>query len=637
MNGDFAETKAYLESGGSSMDRFGRESMRHFMGLDSNPDLGAIDIKILRVISGSIIVETQLTATESLLDAAQSNIETSIGSSYSDGERSWDLLDFLDLTGTTTSSKPTSNPTERPTASPSDAPTFQPSPNPTFKPTPSTSTSTSEVSNTGDFETTSMYNAEEIKAASTAFGDLILPVILVVLVGACALCSVVTVIIRQLCQKKKGSGKHQYESAGSGSGAGTVMSHHHGVMGIAGGNNLRPPRRGKGHVQWASTESHSGATSGDASPMKNQMAQNGYDHDRHRTQGHGRQGTAYPHSRGGGGGKYQRPAPGLIDDGGRSGPRSGPSSTRADTVPLKARKRERNGTNQFSTRLSGIANANDVMMDDVIDAISGSTRKKKGGYLQHQNVDTDFNEGSPSESTDDETNSDDTMMEKPRVHKYSTQHQAARHHHHHGADDDEKLVRPPTAERNERRRKKQKNGSKKKKSSSRRTGGRRGGGSRMQDAVDEAEEQSGDETTTGDYPYHDITNSEFGKLQKAITNAKTKSDFEKLESIIKHGQIPPENWHGKGAEYERIRSEQMEQLQDAISKQNSLYKMSDDGSTGNSSQYNGLPQMDHAKKRGNKLAQLDEAELATKLQQLRNGRKNGREPGMRGIYVSEYP
>ena len=72
MNGDYAETKAYLEGSGSSMDRFGRETMRHFMDMDNNPELGAIDIKILRVVSGSIIVDTEITAAESLLAARRS-------------------------------------------------------------------------------------------------------------------------------------------------------------------------------------------------------------------------------------------------------------------------------------------------------------------------------------------------------------------------------------------------------------------------------------------------------------------------------------------------------------------------------------------------------------------------------------
>jgi len=91
----------------------------------------------------------------------------------------------------------------------------------------------------------------------------------------------------------------------------------------------------------------------------------------------------------------------------------------------------------------------------------------------------------------------------------------------------------------------------------------------------------------------------------------------------------------------------LETLQDTTPAQSSLYKMSDSGT--NDSEYNGLPQMDtvnpnQAKKRGQKLVALDETELATKLQQLRKGRQNGRhqhpqdsrEPGMRGIYVSEY-
>merc|ERR1712241_656573 len=121
------------------------------------------------------------------------------------------------------------------------------------------------------------------------------------------------------------------------------------------------------------------------------------------------------------------------------------------------------------------------------------------------------------------------------------------------------------------------------------------------DAVDEAEEESVEAQTVGDYPYHDITNSEFGQLQKAITNAKTKSDFEKLENIIKHGKIPKDNWHGKGNSYEMLRNsntnDNMEYTNttvtgNIVTGQSSLYKMSDSGNTTNDSEYNGLPQMD---------------------------------------------
>merc|ERR1712176_1270433 len=51
--------------------------------------------------------------------------------------------------------------------------------------------------------------------------------------------------------------------------------------------------------------------------------------------------------------------------------------------------------------------------------------------------------------------------------------------------------------------------------------------------------------------YHQITRSNFGGWQHAINNAKTHSDFEKLEKIIKKGRIPKDNWHGKGKEYEQ--------------------------------------------------------------------------------------
>merc|ERR1719192_1800126 len=160
--------------------------MRYFMGTDSNPNLGAIQLNIVSVRSGSIIIETQLTATESLLNAAKSNVESNIGSSYiDDGERSWDLLDFVDLGITIkTTPKPTSSPTPKPTESPSMAPTFLPSPIPTAKPiepTMSPLMTTENLESTLDFSVNAA--DDTLTAASTAFGDLILPVILVVLVG----------------------------------------------------------------------------------------------------------------------------------------------------------------------------------------------------------------------------------------------------------------------------------------------------------------------------------------------------------------------------------------------------------------------------------------------------------------------
>jgi len=49
--------------------------------------------------------------------------------------------------------------------------------------------------------------------------------------------------------------------------------------------------------------------------------------------------------------------------------------------------------------------------------------------------------------------------------------------------------------------------------------------------------------TGGSGPY--FSSSQYGKLQRAINNAKTNSDFEKLENMIKSGQIPSENWNAK--------------------------------------------------------------------------------------------
>jgi len=109
LDGDFTETQRYMEETGSSMENFGRQSMRSFMGTDSDPRMARIQIRIIHVRSGSIIIESELTASESLLEEAAANIEASVGTAYteSDGEqRSWTLLSFA---GTTTS---TAQPTE---------------------------------------------------------------------------------------------------------------------------------------------------------------------------------------------------------------------------------------------------------------------------------------------------------------------------------------------------------------------------------------------------------------------------------------------------------------------------------------------------------------------------------------------
>merc|ERR1719491_2691158 len=197
----------------------------------------------------------------------------------------------------------------------------------------------------------------------------------------------------------------------------------------------------------------------------------------------------------------------------------------------RAKEEENKGrkvTNQFSSQLDQIAGANNVMMDDIIDEIDGRFGSPKywakqlamqqqiehlsprtatsGKYTRTTDTECD---GSASASETDDGDSDDSLMSKPRQHKYSTTH--GTHFH----DEDEKLVRPPTAERQIR-------------------GSANGNGKES-------------------YPYNKITNRQFVKLQNAITNAKTQSDFEKLELIIKNGQIPELDWHGKGDAYNLVK------------------------------------------------------------------------------------
>lgn len=62
----------------------------------------------------------------------------------------------------------------------------------------------------------------------------------------------------------------------------------------------------------------------------------------------------------------------------------------------------------------------------------------------------------------------------------------------------------------------------------------------------DVESETDDSKSIETFPaYHNITNSEFARLQKAITSARTKSDFQRLERIIRNGLIPDEHdWDG---------------------------------------------------------------------------------------------
>jgi len=72
------------------------------------------------------------------------------------------------------------------------------------------------------------------------------------------------------------------------------------------------------------------------------------------------------------------------------------------------------------------------------------------------------------------------------------------------------------------------------------------GGSGDSSETDVDESETDEEKSIETFPaYHNITNSEFARLQKAITSARTKSDFARLERIIRNGLIPSEaEWDG---------------------------------------------------------------------------------------------
>ena len=343
--------------------------------------------------------------------------------------------------------------------------------------------------------------------AQDAFGDLILPVILVVVVGACALCCVIIVIVRQICYNRKRN-KVSFDAA----------------------DEPEKKRKSRGHYDHAHTQS---IEMGGVNPFDEPDGNRKSTGDR----------KGYGLHRG------KRSRNDIIDG-------------QILTVPMRdgragPQTRNRGPTTQFSSNIANIASGNNVLMDDVVEQIgngtsfgmprknyamadgglaptSKSTKREESihsnsGHSEDDDPDID---PSPTDSeqkqngvgvhmlspfgrADDE--SDDIRNERPELHNYSTNLMAL-------AptsiisESEQKLNRPPAHETRS-----------KQKSNTNSLGprGRAGplGG------------------------YHDITGSQFGKLQRAINNAKTASDFEKLEEIIKSGQIPESDWHGKGKGY----------------------------------------------------------------------------------------
>jgi len=105
LEGDYEATQRYMEQTGSSMEVFGRKSMQSFMGTATNRRTDRIQIRILNVRAGSIIIESELSASEELLEEAAAAIADAVGTAYTEtvGEqRSWTLLSFEGTTTTTT-------------------------------------------------------------------------------------------------------------------------------------------------------------------------------------------------------------------------------------------------------------------------------------------------------------------------------------------------------------------------------------------------------------------------------------------------------------------------------------------------------------------------------------------------------
>eukprot|EP00486_Rosalina_sp_Unknown_P001677 CAMPEP_0201566856 /NCGR_PEP_ID=MMETSP0190_2-20130828/6951_1 /ASSEMBLY_ACC=CAM_ASM_000263 /TAXON_ID=37353 /ORGANISM="Rosalina sp." /LENGTH=951 /DNA_ID=CAMNT_0047986123 /DNA_START=762 /DNA_END=3617 /DNA_ORIENTATION=+ len=418
---------------------------------------------------------------------------------------------------------PTQRPSSDPTAAPSKAPTT----------TPPTQTPVTVILGNDTNPNPGGNNPEDPNAggaaATDAFGDLILPVVLVVVVGACALCCVIIVIARQIFYNRK-KRKVSFDAD----------------------DDIKPDKKKKkkrGHYNHAQTQSiEMGGMGMGVSPFD--------EPDGDRRKGTGDKDKKY--------GKYsskkqrERERNDIIDG-------------QILTVPMRDGQRtKRAGTNQFSSNIANIASGNNVLMDDVVEQIGNGTsfgnglrRHKNKGYgiavaddekdgdrleiaggtskastrdeSVHSESEDDLSQEpdvdpSPTESNQTKTTiaaiinnpygrgnhnqhdveeSDDRRAEKPELHNYSTNLMALAPNSM-ITESEQKLSQPPAHE------------------------------PRKQLSIGPKAPGLG---------YHDITNSQFGKLQRAINNAKTASDFEKLEQIIKSGQIPDHDWHGKGSKY----------------------------------------------------------------------------------------
>merc|ERR1712129_216962 len=215
---------------------------------------------------------------------------------------------------------------------------------------------------------------------------------------------------------------------------------------------------------------------------------------------------------------------------------------------------------------------NDVMMDDIV---SDMDHKYALANANDDEFSLDI-----GDSMSDDANSDDTMMEKPHHHNYSTMTLRS------GLDklqiiDDASIQTMTTADN---------------------------------DSM----------ITNGQQQYHEITRSNFNRLQAAINNAKTNSDFAKLEKIIKSGKMPRDNWHGKGKAYEQ-QSVQQESESSMDSKSESSDGMNQQQQLLLTVMEEETKPMSMKKaKKGiplsNKSVPLDGDELSNKLKRLRNDR-----------------
>jgi len=594
IDADFAETQARLEAIGESLEQFGIDVIANAMHQDSTPSLQSVEIGIVEIRSGSIIIEYALSAPQQLLDLAAERTEQSVGQQLilkiGDSWGQWGTLASFDAVEETTTPSPV---------------TMAPTPMPVEVVVIPVGESSEEV--------VVQENAGSEDGGGLG-GGLTTPILLVVLIGCCLLCVVVAVLVNHGCRKQMdhdGEYHHKYASVAGFQNLyrnrksklskdamelqhNINMVNQHGQHESDGpyphskAHHEEPPLPSMHHHQTSTLESASGShedgysnppsgQSQDSSSIQ-QPVPDGGAHPNHRNnnyqyqhhnQYHGRHQHQHMDSPQHGDYLMSTDTESQDDTGTPMNSHISPSmnghnvdsseSHPAGTVMQvsnnlqrkyfdhklpapRSRKHiventtgtmeikvgmHRSAANIDANRMGGLTQTTLATTTETsttessygLTSVKDSKDKNTtviihGGYqeskaLRTEEVDTESDTDSSTETsgTELDVNTVNSMSSRPGgrarggdggfvlLQGHETEH-----------SDDEKMAMPPN--------------------------------------------HDGHEAADGKIPYQNITNYQFNRLQSAIKTARTRSDFGKLKDIIANGQVPQQNWHGKGSAYD---------------------------------------------------------------------------------------